>query len=240
MNSRSKEIDKNNFETLINSRCDMNKESEVINPEELTEDQLKSLLKKKQAKAYAEQAELKRAYEADNNAFCEETLSKFNELHNELKGLKNVVINDANALYIRMYEVNGKTPKEIKTFSRINTSGNIKITVERQERFEFTEEAVVHINAIKDIFKAKFEGRNKGLYNILDGLLIKGSKGDYDPKLLAKARTQVKALGDEKLVEEFDKLDDCQRITGSSMYCRAYVKDEKGKWKDISLNFSNL
>src|SRR5690606_9528184 len=104
-----------------------------------------------------------------------------------------------------------------------NEDDTLKVVVDRQERFEFTEEAMVHINAIKDIFKNKFADRNKGLYNILEGLLIKGSKGEYDPKLLAKARKQVRELGDDNLIAEFDKLDDCQRVTGTASYCRLYT-----------------
>lgn len=98
----------------------------------------------------------------------------------------------------------------------------------------------MHINAIKEIFRDKFEARHKGMYNLLDGLLIKGTKGEYDPKLLAKARRQVRELGDENLISEFDKLEQCQRVVGTSLYCRLYIRDEKLKWQDVSLQFSSL
>jgi len=139
-----------------------------------------------------------------------------------------------------MYEINDKEAPEVNTFSRISNDQKLKITVDRQDKMKFTDEASVHINAIKDIFKDKFEDRNKGMYKILDGLLIKGSKGEYDPKLLAKARRQVRELGDENLIAEFDKLDGCQIVEGTSLYCRAYIKNEHGKWEDVSLNFSSL
>lgn len=239
----------NNIEVIdpviINTNSNMSTDTQTpVDLDNLSEDQLLAALKKKQELKQQEEQEKINAYVKDNEDFVTFTVSKVKQLHNELKKLKKQTISDANALYNRMYEVQGKVPTEVKTFSRLNKEGNLKVTVERQERFEFTEEAMVHINEIKAIFKEKFEGRNKGLYNILDGLLIKGSKGDYDPKLLAKARNQVRALGDAKLIEEFDKLDDCQRVTGSSMYCRVYekIEDVNGKiaWQDISLNFSSL
>lgn len=177
---------------------------------------------------------------ADNEAFVLETVSRFSELHDELKELKAQTISRANKLYARMFEVEGKAPKEVKSFSRISADGQLKITVDRQERLAFTDEAEVHIQAIRDIFKEKFEGRNKGFYNLLDSILMKGRKGEYDPKLLAKARQQVKTLGDEALISEFDKLEDCQRVDGTSLYARAYEKDENGKWQDIVIQFSSL
>lgn len=218
----------------------MNAETQTPMLEDFTEDQLIAMLKKKQAAKDAEEQKERNKYEADKEAFLILTASKFKQLSADLKTLKDFTIIEANKLYNKMYELNDQIPKEQKSFSFKNKAGNAKVTVDRQERFEFNEEASVHINAIKDIFKDKFSDRNKGLYNILDGLLIKGTGGDYDPKLLAKARQQVKALGDEKLIEEFDKLADCQRVTGTSLYCRVHVLNELGKWQDVSLQFSNL
>lgn len=211
-----------------------------MNLETLSEQELQAELERR-AKAKKEaEAKAKKDYEADKEAFIDQTASKFKYLHNEMLEFKNHLIPEANKLYERMYQIAGKDPKEVNSFSLKNKADTIKVTVDRQERFEFTDEAMVHINAIKDIFKAKFEARNKGLYKILDGLLVKNTKMEYDPKLLAKARRQVRELGDENLIAEFDKLDECQKVSGSSLYCRLHVRDSKGKWKDISLQFSSL
>jgi len=199
----------------------------------------KEIKRREEAEKQAEK-QAKKQYQADKKDFLKHSASKFHQLNAELKELKEYTIAEANKLYERMYKINGKSPKDVKSFILKNEADDIKVTVDRQERFEFTEEAMVHINAIREIFKAKFSERNKGLYNILDGLLIKNSKMEYDPKLLAKARKQVRELGDENLIAEFDKLDECQRVTGSSMYCRMHVRDEKNKWKDVSLQFSSL
>jgi len=180
-------------------------------------------------------------YETDKDDFLLHTSRKFLQLREELRDLKAYTIAEANSLYERMYLMNDKNPRETNSFTLKNEADTVKLNVDRQERFEFTGEAMVHINAIKDIFKEKFAKRNQGLYEILDGLLIKGSKGEYDPKLLAKARNQVRKLGDDILINEFDKLDDCQRITGTALYCRLYVKNiDTKKWEDVSLQFSAL
>lgn len=201
---------------------------------------LKAALKAKEAEETKKEKAIRLAYEKDNEEFIDQTVSKARQLHNELSEFKNFTIKAANQLYQRMYQLEDKQPKEVKTFSRINKAGNLKVTVEMQERFAFTDEAEVHLNTIQDIFKNKFQDRNKGFYKLFESVMMRNNKGEFDPKLLAKARAEVRSLGDPELIEQFDKLDECQRVIGSSLYCRMYCKDQKNKWKDISLNFSSL
>ncbi len=214
--------------------------TETKNPAELTEEELTALLEKKRESKKLAITAAKNTHEADKNKFVTQSGDRFQELQSEMVALKKRVTERAVELYEDMYKIEGKKPRETKSFSLKNTEDTVKVTVDRQERFVFTDEAIVHINAIKDIFKAKFAKRNKALYGILDGLLIKGTKGEYDPKLLAKAGSQVRKLGDENLISEFDKLSDCQRVTSTALYCRVYVKDDKGRYQDISLQFSSL
>ena len=211
-----------------------------VNLSEVEEQALAEELERRRNAREAEYQQAKTELAKDNETFVQETANKFLTLHQELSELKAHVISQANKLYYRMYQIEGKTPKQVQSFSRVSQDGNLKITVDRQERLVFTDEAEVHINAIRDIFKKKFEGRNKGFYNLLDSILMKGRKGEYDPKLLAKARQQVAALGDQNLIDEFTKLEHCQRVEGTSLYARAYRKGKTGKWEDISINFSSL
>lgn len=206
----------------------------------LSKEDLAAELERREKAELASARKAKTDFENDKRDFLVHTVSKFESLHNEMDELKQFTILEANKLYDRMYEVEGKEPKETKSFTLKNEELGLKVTVDRQERFTFTDEAIVHINAIKDIFKAKFADRNKGFYEILDGILMKNTKGDYDPKLLAKARQQVKRLGDDALIAEFDKLEDCQRVVGTSLYARAYKQDANGKYNDIILQFSSL
>lgn len=179
-------------------------------------------------------------YETQKDEFVTSIKDAFVEQAAVLKGIKSRAIGKAQELQKMLYDINGKEVKEQKSFQIKNKADDCKVVLETQERFEFTEEAQIHINSIKELFKEKFASRNKGFYNLLDSILMKNTKGDYDPKLLAKARVEVRKLDDTALIEEFDKLSDCLRVVGSAIYCRVYEKDEDNKWKDISLNFSSL
>lgn len=207
---------------------------------QMSEQELENALaEKRKAKKVKEETE-RRAYEKDNEDFIAESITKAKQLHKDLKEFKDSTIREANNLYARMYDLQDKEPKEQKQFSRISLCGKFKVTVDMQERFIFTDEAEVHLSSIQDILKGKFEARNKGFYKFFERIMIRNSKGEFDPKLLYKAKKEARELGEQAIIDEIDKLDQCQRVVGTSLYCRFYERDEKNKWQDISLNFSSL
>ena len=205
---------------------------------EYTAAELKELAKQKEAVEQEKQIKRKKAYDTDKENFLNEVATKFTEVKGILLSLKNDTISHSENFNALKYELEDKAVKEAKSFELKND--NVKIVVENQDKFDFNDNAIVHINAIKDIFREKFEARNKGFYNLLDSILMKNSKGEYDAKLLNKARRQAKELGDEALMNEFDKLNDCLVVVGTAKYVRVYTKDDKNRWKDVSLSFSSL
>lgn len=206
--------------------------------DKLSTAELKELLRQKEAEEQKEILEAKKKYQTEKENFLNDIASKFKEVNQILSILKTEAIEISERLNLKKYDLEGKAAKDTKQFELKNDE--IKIIVANQELFDFNDEAVVHINTIREIFKEKFENRNKGMYALLDGILMKNGKGEYDAKLLTKARRQVKEIGDEKLIEVFDKLSDCLVVVGSAKYVRVYSKDDKNRWKDISLNFSSL
>lgn len=205
---------------------------------EMTAVEIEAFLKEKKAEEIKKQETRKKSYDSDKESFLTEVSTRFKEVQGILSTLKTETITHSENFNSLKYELEGKAVKEAKSFELKND--HVKIIVENQERFDFNDTAIVHINAIKDIFREKFEARNKGFYNLLDGILMKNSKGEYDAKLLNKARRQAKELGDEALMTEFDKLNDCLVVVGTAKYVRVYLKDDKNRWKDVSLSFSSL
>lgn len=208
---------------------------------ELSSAELEQVMTHKREQERQKEAKERADYEDEKEVFINDLAGAFREQAEKLKAIKSMAIGKGMELNRRVYEINGKELKEgQKTFTIKNKNDDVKVVIDTQERFEFTEEAQVHISAIKDIFKEKFEQRNKGFYSLLDSILMRNNNGDYDAKLLTKARLQVRKIGDEALITEFDKLQDCMRVVGSSTYLRVYERDENKKWRDISLNFSSI
>lgn len=207
---------------------------------ELTNAELKLVMDHRQKSELQKEENDRKEYEVDKQNFIKDLAGAFQEQKEVLTGIKNTAIGKMEDLHKRIYQLNGKEAKDQQKFSIKDEKDTFKVELQFQDRFEFTEEAQVHINAIKDIFKEKFENRNKGFYSLFESILLKNTQGDYDAKLLTKARTEVKKLGNEELITEFNNLQDCLRVTGTATYLRVYEKNKNNKWEAISINFSSL
>jgi hypothetical protein len=205
---------------------------------DLTKEELKAELERRDTEAKKEQRNKERAHETRKKDFLFSTVSRFESYQNELKQLKDFTITECNKIWNEMYEVQGKEAKEQKQITI--KLDDYKITAERREKFEFTDEAAVHIDAIQDIMKKRFESRNKGMYSFFESILMRNNAGDYDPKLLSKAKKKAIELGYDDLIDELEKLQNCLTVNGTAMYCRAFKKNKNGAWKDVVIQFSSL
>jgi len=205
---------------------------------QFTREELEKMLEEHKKAEVKEQKEKEEKFNKAKEDFLINRCNQFIELSKQLKALKTQSIKEANNLNETMYKIHGKEVKQQKKFEI--KSDDFKFVVETQDRFEFTPEAIVHIEAIKEILKNKFYSRNKGHYNFLEKVLMKNSNGDFDPKLLVKGRKEAEELGDPNLIQEYEKLQKCQRVYGSALYCRAYQKDTKQRWELINIQFSSM
>lgn len=214
--------------------------TEVINKpaSEMSVEELLALADRKRTEQDKIVLREKNKYLKDKCNYLQEIANRRLEIQQKMIELKLYEVEEGEKFNVLKYELEGKEVKKAKSFEL--KSEGIKQVIENQDRFDFTDEAIIHIEAIKAIFKEKFEGRNKGMYDLLDSILMRNTKGDYDAKLLTKARSQVKNIGDQRLITEFEKLTDCLKVVGTVKYSRVYVKNQKGGWSDISMNFSSL
>lgn len=207
---------------------------------QLTAEQLEAELKKRQSeKDKAKNTRIKK-YHKDKQDFVETVVDTFAEFQGTLKEFKDEIIKKANYLHEERYAMHEKDVPEHKQFTIFNEDKTKKIVTDFQERFDFTEEADVAIDSIRAFFKNKFEKHSKLVYSLLDELLIKNKKGDYDPRLLTKLRSKVNEINDPKLTEAYNLLENSKIVVGSSLYCRAYKQDANNKFQEISIQFSSL
>lgn len=214
--------------------------TETIDLSKLSAKELQAELHRREKEESNKKAEAISKHLKAKETYVNDTILEFKRIQESLTRLKQIAITNGNRLYNEMYEVYGKEPKEQKQFSLTNADKTSKVVVDNAETIGFGDEAVVAINEIKDFFKNKFESRSKMVYSILNTLLIKNGKGDYDPKLLTKLRVQVREIDDPKLTDAFELLENSQVVTGRALYLRAYETDASGKMKDIVIQFSSL
>jgi hypothetical protein len=202
---------------------------------------LAKALKEKKAAEKAEKGKARKEYDTIRDNYIDTVFGKMEELSKVLREFKEESVSLGIELHAKMYEVLGREPKDgIDNYTLTSADGLKRVSIERQWRCEYDETSSVAIETIRDILREKFEGRNKGMYGIIDGILMKNGKGDYDERLVAKLRKHEEAVGDPRFSEALDTLAKAYRPTTSQTYIRAYRKDGHGKWVDMVMNWSSM
>lgn len=209
--------------------------------EEMSPEELEAILKEKKKAQRAAQSKRERDYERKKDNFVLSTVQQFQSIQEMLRNTKHEVVSRGNALFDELHEIYERDKKDIKQFSLVSADGLHKVVIERAERQGFNEKAEIAIDKIKDILRNKFAARNQVMYRVIDGILMKNKKGDYDERLVSKLRKFEPEIDDPKFSEALDLLSQSFVLTGTALYVRAYHKrDLDGKWEDITVQFSSL
>ena len=208
---------------------------------ELTDAEVKQVMAHKKKQEFEAEQARKQAVENECDLLVNAIVDEYTQKSEDLRIWKDLQVEAILTHHKKMYESLGTEPKETKQISYITKNGQRKVVLEYADKFGFNNEAVVHIDKIKEIIKREFANTNPKLFGFVESILVKNSAGDYDPKLLTKARKEAEKLDNpQEILEEFDKLEKCKIVVGTSRYVRAYQKDNNNKWEGITLNFSAL
>lgn len=206
----------------------------------MTTKELEQLLAKRKQAEKAELQKKQNEYQKNKEAFIRKTIVAFCEVADTLKELKVETIKKGNALHTEMYDVFGKEEKFQKSFSLISDDGMFKVEVSTHDFQTFNEQSEVHLNSIKEIMQDKFASRNKGVYAMLNEILMKNNKGDYDETLVVKLNKHRETVNDPKFNFALDELAKCFQTYNSATYVRAHQKNEANQWQNINIQFSSL
>lgn len=208
---------------------------------ELSSTELKQVMAHKKKEEFEAEQARKQAVENECDLLVNAIVEEYSQKSEDLRIWKDLQAEAIINHHKKMYESLGTEPKETKSITHKTKDGKRKVVLEYADKFGFNNEAVVHIDKIKEIIKREFADTNPKLFGFVESILVKNSAGDYDPKLLTKARKEAEKLDNpQEILEEFDKLEKCKVIEGTSRYVRAYEKDKNNKWQGITLNFSAL
>jgi hypothetical protein len=204
--------------------------------------ELKAALKKKQADETAAAKAKRKAYDTLRDEFIASVFSKFEAVQAELGAFKAEAVKLGLELHDKMYEAYGREKREgIDHYTLTSDDGTKKVVIQRDWLCRYDETVEVGIGMIKEVVRDKFEPRNKGMYAVIDGLLLKGNEGDYDERMVAKLRKHADAFdNDPRFFEALDIITRAYKPVESRLYLRVYRKTEAGAWEDISVNWSRM
>ena len=215
-------------------------ESTQKNPVEMTASELEALLAEKKKTERQAKEKRQREYIKGRDLFISSIVTEMIELSAQMAELKKRALTIGNEKHDLLYEVFEKEPKELKKFTIVNEADDQKLEIQSADRQMLDESAEVAIAEIKEILREKFAARNKTVYNMLDAVMMKNNKGDYDERLVAKLRKWESDVNDQRFSDALDLLSQAYYITGTSMYVRAYVKNKRNGWELINMQFSSI
>lgn len=214
---------------------------------DMSADELRKILAQKEAEEtrLKEVIERKKAYEQNRDKHLQKLHLKFSKLHHELKALKAEALEAGNELYTEMMKVYGKEGEKPNTFTLENELGTIKLEIENQERLAFDETITAGITMIKEVIGKLSRKTDSFTHNALMSTLVKNKKGDFDPKIVAKLKSDAQYIKNEDHKAEFMEglqiIQDAQYVSDTARYVRMYEREpETEKFEVIQMQFSTL
>lgn len=206
--------------------------------------ELKAALKKKQAEEKAKAERDRKEYDKMRDLFLETTFAKMYELSQAQLEFKNEAVKLGLEVHDKMYEAYGREKRDgIDHYSLVSTDGLRRVTIERKHLCEYDETVEVGIALVREVLRDKFAERSKKAYRMLESVLMKNKKGDYDEAMVAKLRKHAEEVdNDPRFIEALDIISKAYRPTGSTqLYLRAHRKESTdGRWIDIPMNWSAM
>jgi len=207
--------------------------------------EIKQLLKEAEEEEQKEQERKKREYEQKRDQFVKEKVQYAKELSNVLSEFKQQLIENGHQLHdemMQLFNVKKKDEGRVQNqFSLITQDGKFKLTIEKEEKVNLDESAEAGIEKIRNYMHTHVKKRDHLLYSMLEQLLMKNKKGEWDEKLVAKLSKYEDQIRNEEFSEGLDILRKAYRTVDSSYYVRFYEKNfQTGKLEHIQLQFSSL
>lgn len=207
----------------------------------LSTEELRKLLAAREAKEKNQRKQLREAYDRDRDKYVVDLLAQMEQMGERMRKLKVRSARTGNALHERMYAAYGRAKRRpLDHISLVSSDGTCKVVIERQHRCAYDETSTVAIDMIKQVLRERFEGRNKAMYAIIDDILMKNRKGDYDERLVAKLRKHEAAMNNRRFSEALAILAESYKPTSSQVYIRGYRKNANGVWQEVPMSWSSM
>lgn len=226
----------------LQNREDLQNKSFAELKAELSSTELKQLLAEVEDEDKQEQERRKREYEQKRDQFIQEKVDYAKWLSDALAKFKQNIIKEAHQLHDEMLELfDAGKQEDMKQFSLISKDGQHKLTVEREAKVNLDESAEAGIQKIRNFMESTVKKRDRLLYSMLEELLIKNKKGEWDEKLISKLGKYEDQINNAEFSEGLDILRKSYREVDSSYYVRFYVKNtELNSWDNIPMQWSSL
>jgi len=164
-------------------------------------------------------------------------LATAEKLSAQLEKFKTEVLEDCDAIYVRMLEENNIPPTSKGGFSISTFDRNVKIEMTIQERIEFDDLITVAHEKIKQFLEEKTKGVDMELAALVNQA-FETRKGRMDTKrVLGLFRLQITH---PLWVEAMELIKKSINRNDSKRYVQIFKKDDNGQYVSVNLNFAAI
>lgn len=183
-----------------------------------------------------------RPYERLNERLLASLAKEALGINKKLAEFKDRAFAEAKKMYDAFIEANdGKAPGKGKGgITLTNFDNTLKVEVQVQEQIQFDEN---FIGLAKDKLDELLQDGLNGASEFIKPLVMdafKTSGGKLDTKRVLALRRYADRITDPRYAKAMSFIDQAIRKPESKQYMRVWVKDDKGEFVDVQLNFSAI
>lgn len=205
--------------------------------EDISIDELKSILAKKEAEESNKKAIARKAYEELKDNTIRELVPAAQKLSEQLSQFKQRAFSDMDALYEILCSYSKRHADGKGNFS-VEVASGMKITYKRQESGFFDERSQQAEKHIIDFVNSYYRDHDRTKELITS--LLERKKGSLDIRLVQKLYSMETAFDDKNWHEGIRLLKESWQPSETRSYITFELKGKDGKWESINLNFASL
>lgn len=198
--------------------------------------ELKAKLAEAEAKEAAEKEQKRKDYEDLKAKTVWELCTGAKQLSDLIKAFKETAFEDTQALYSLLQEYSSRHADGKGNF-RVE-HGNFRVSYKRQGKPTFDERSHQAEKHIIDFVNSKFENDVDTKDLVMS--LLERKKGELDINLVQKLYAMEDRFQDENWKRGIELLKESYSFSHSKDYIGFEVKNDKGEWLPINLQFSNI
>ncbi|MFA9212507.1 MAG: DUF3164 family protein [Candidatus Methylacidiphilales bacterium] len=158
----------------------------------------------------------------------------------KMKADKTKAFNDLATLAVSKGEVfDVKDTQKTHTFTTLDGNSRILMGVREVNSWDGTEESGVA--KIKEYLHGlATDAKAARLVDMVNGMLKTDKNGSLDPRIIMELAKMADDAGSDLFTDGINIIQQAYRLTGTTVFLEASVKDKLGKWRNINKDFSEI
>lgn len=216
---------------------------EAINIDQLSEEQMNALqeqLARKAEQTRKKKEAAKKAYERKRDSSISSIVKTAAQLEDKMKEFKariSVMMSEQHEFLTEYGEIRSNSKGG---FSITSSDGSMRVTRTRDTEPYWDERGTKAVAILKEFLEETAKKRDKDLFEILMGFLQKNDKGDLEYSRVFHLLKHRNSFTDPRWTEGLNLLEESFQTNLKGYGYEVKVRNEQGKWDNISLNFTSL